>query len=51
MVLKDRPSVKNPEGGEHILYLEMVTGRPFKDFGWGKDKQIGIALRNYLGEK
>jgi len=48
MVQKDRPSVKNPAGGEHILYLEMATGKSFKDFGWGKDKQIGIALRNYL---
>ena len=51
MVQKERPSVRNPEGGEHIHYLEMVTGRPFKDFGWGKDKQIGIALKNYLERK
>ena len=49
MVQKDRPSATNPEGGEHILYLEGVMGRPFTDFGWGKDKQIGIALRKYLG--
>ena len=48
MVQKDRPSATNPEDGEHILYLERVMGRPFTDFGWGKDKQIGIALRKYL---
>lgn len=49
MVQKERPFVKNPEGGEHILYLEEVMGKPFVDFGWGKDKQIGMALKKYLG--
>ncbi len=45
MVQKNRQ-----EQGEHIQYLEMVTGKPFEEFGWGKDKQIGIALRRYFAK-
>jgi len=48
MILKNRPSAKNPSGGEHITYLEGLMGRPFTDFGWGKDKQIAIALKKHL---
>jgi hypothetical protein len=25
----------------------MILGRPYVDFGWGKDKKIAIALANY----
>lgn len=42
MVQKDRPNQ-----GEHIECLEMITGKPFKVFGWGEDKKIAIALRTY----
>lgn len=48
MVQKDRP-VGNKPAGKHILYLEILTGRPFADFGWKRDKQIGIALKKYFG--
>lgn len=46
MVLEDRPIGGKPKG-PHIIYLEMITGRPYTDFGWGKDKKIAIALANY----
>ena len=41
MVLKDRPYA------EHTQYLERFLGKPFVEFGWGSDKKIAIALRNY----
>ncbi|GAI33287.1 unnamed protein product [marine sediment metagenome] len=41
MVLKDRPI------GEHIQWLEQFLCKPFTEFGWGSDKKIAIALRNY----
>ena len=46
MVSEDRPSGGKPKG-PHIVYLEMILGRPYVDFGWGKDKKIAIALANY----
>jgi hypothetical protein len=46
MVQKDRPIGGKPKG-PHIIYLEMILGRPYIYFGWGKDKKIAIALANY----
>jgi hypothetical protein len=46
MVREDRPIGGNPKG-PHIIYLEMILGRPYIDFGWGKDKKIAIALATY----
>ena len=46
MVMSDRP-IGNRPAGEHIRWLELFLNKPFVEFGWGSDKKIAIALRNY----
>jgi len=41
MIMSRRPT------GDHIRWLERFLRRPFTDFGWGKDKQIAMALQTY----
>lgn len=40
MVQKDRL-----QKGYHIKYLEIITGKPFEETGWGKDKEIAKVLK------
>jgi hypothetical protein len=49
MILKDRPAGNRP-AGEHILLLEEILGEPYESFGWGSDKRIAVALRQYYSK-
>lgn len=44
MVMKDRPY------GPHQEWLQGFLGLPFAEYAFGKDKEIGIQLREYWGK-